>query len=49
MAHNHSDHHHVRARRRPTLSLFRMSVVGRLGIAIGISAVLWAAIGWALA
>jgi hypothetical protein len=48
MAHHHSDHHHAPAR-RASVSLFRMGIGGRLAIALGASALLWAAIGWALA
>jgi hypothetical protein len=48
MAHDHA-HHHGAVQRRPAPSLFRMSAAARLGIAAAISAVIWAAIAWALA
>jgi hypothetical protein len=47
-------HHHAHPPARPhhppsAWSLFRMSVGARLGLAACVSALLWVAIGWALA
>jgi hypothetical protein len=48
MAHHHHQHHSAPPRGR-SLSLFRMSAGSRLAIALLVSGLLWAAIGWALA
>ena len=54
-AHLHGDHAHLHThktlsphRAPPPLSLLRMSLAGRLAIALGLSGLIWIAVAWAL-
>jgi hypothetical protein len=48
----HPPHHHAPGERHPrasvSLSLMRMSVLGRLAVAAALIAVLWGAVAWAM-
>lgn len=46
--HAHGGHDHAPAVFRPPFSLVRLSVGGRLAIALALSAGVWAAVRWAL-